>query len=300
MPIVSERAPRRSTSPSGTSRRSSPSSTRPVRVGCSGWNYADWRGRLYPKGLGTARWLSRYAEEFDTVEVNSTFYRLASRDAVARWVEQTPEDFVFAVKASRYLTHVRRLRDMEQGIHRFYERIMPLVEADKLGPVVWQLPPNFQRDEERLAGALAALPSGRHCFEFRHPSWFGEPVYRLLREHNVALVIGDHPKWPFQARELTADWTLVRLHHGRRGRRGNYSQSEIEEWARRIAQWRRRAELLVYFNNDWEGFAVENARSLTRRLRPSPGGRAPAAAAARRASASSRSARRSRAASGRA
>jgi uncharacterized protein YecE (DUF72 family) len=215
-------------------------------------------------------------------------------------VEQTPDDFVFAVKASRYLTHVRRLRDMDQGIHRFYERITPLVEADKLGPVVWQLPPNFQRDDERLAGAFEALPPGRHCFEFRHPSWFAEPVYRLLRDHDAALVIGDHPKWPFQAHELTADWTLVRLHHGRRGRRGNYSQRELEGWARRIAQWRRRAEVFVYFNNDWEGFAVENARSLTRRLRPSPGGRAPAAAAARRASASSRSARRSRAASGRA
>jgi uncharacterized protein YecE (DUF72 family) len=300
MPIASRRAATRSTSPSATSRRSSPSSARPVRVGCSGWNYADWRGRLYPKGLGTARWLSRYAEQFDTVEVNSTFYRLASRDAVARWVEQTPADFVFAVKASRYLTHVRRLRELEQGIHRFYERIMPLVESGKLGPVVWQLPPNFQRDDALLAEALEQLPPGRHCFEFRHPSWFGEPVYRLLREHNAALVIGDHPKWPFQARELTADWTLVRLHHGHRGRRGNYSETELDEWARRIAQWRRRADVFVYFNNDWEGFAVENGRSLKRRLRPSPAGRAPAAAAARRASASSRSARRSRAASGRA
>jgi uncharacterized protein YecE (DUF72 family) len=300
MPIASKRAATRSSSPSATSRRSSPSSARPVRVGCSGWNYADWRGRLYPKGLGPARWLSRYAEQFDTVEVNSTFYRLASRDAVARWVEQTPDDFVFAVKASRYLTHVRRLRELEQGIHRFYERIMPLVEAGKLGPVVWQLPPNFQRDDALLAGALELLPPGRHCFEFRHPSWFGEPVYRLLGEHNAALVIGDHPKWPFQARELTADWTLVRLHHGHRGRRGNYSESELDDWARRIQGWSRRAEVFVYFNNDWEGFAVENGRSLKRRLRPSPAGRAPAAAAARRASASSRSAPRSRAASGRA
>jgi uncharacterized protein YecE (DUF72 family) len=250
--------------------------------------------------LGQARWLSRYAEEFDTVEVNSTFYRLASRDAVARWAAETPDGFVFAAKASRYLTHVRRLRDVEQGIHRYYERIMPLIEADKLGPVVWQLPPNFLRDDDVLAAALELLPPGRHCFEFRHASWFDERVYALLREHDAALVIADHPRWPFQARELTADWTLVRLHHGHRGRRGNYSETELDEWARRIAQWRRRAEIFVYFNNDWEGFAVDNARSLKRRLRPSPGGRARAAAAATRASASSRSARRSRAASGRA
>ena len=274
-----------------------------VRVGCSGWNYDDWRGRVYPEGLGRARWLARYAEVFDTVEVNSTFYRLAYREAVGRWVKDTPDGFLFAAKASRYLTHVRRLREIEQGIHRYYERIMPLVESDKLGPVVWQFPATFRRERdalERVAGMLELAPAGRHCFEFRHESWFDEEVYSLLREHRAALVIGDHPKWPFQAHELTTDWTLVRLHHGRRGRRGNYSEAELDEWAGRIAEWSRRAEVLVYFNNDWEGFAVENARSLKRRLQPSPGGRGPAATAVRRASASSRSAGRSRAASGRA
>jgi uncharacterized protein YecE (DUF72 family) len=275
MTIASGPAPTRSSSPSATSRRSSASDdpgARPVRIGCSGWNYDDWRGRLYPEGLGKARWLERYGEEFDTVEVNSTFYRLASRDAVARWVEQTPPDFLFAAKASRYLTHIRRLREIDDGIARYYERIQPLVESPKLGPIVWQLPANFKADPELLAGVLEALPAGRHCFEFRHESWFTQEVYDLLGRHGAALVVGDHPKWPFQARELTTDWTLVRLHHGHRGRRGNYSESEIEEWARRIAQWRRRAEVLVYFNNDWEGFAVENARSLRRRLQPSPAG----------------------------
>src|SRR5215204_2664855 len=297
MSSATAQAARRSSSPSATSRRSSPSSHRPIRVGCSGWQYRDWRGGLYPEGLPTTRWLERYSEEFETVEVNSTFYRLASRDAVARWVDQTPPGFTFAAKASRYLTHVRRLRDIEQGIHRYYERIMPLVESDKLGPVVWQFPATFRNEGdalERIATTLELVPAGRHCFEFRHESWFAEPVYALLREHGAALVIGDHPKWPFQAHELTADWTLVRLHHGRRGRRGNYSESELDEWARRIAQWRRRAEVFVYFNNDWEGFAVKNGLSLRRRLQ-SPSGPAPVAAAGRRASASSRSARRSRA-----
>jgi uncharacterized protein YecE (DUF72 family) len=243
---------------------------RELRVGCSGWNYDDWRGRLYPEGLGKARWLGRYAECFDTVEVNSTFYRLASRDAAARWAEQTPPGFVFAAKASRYLTHIRRLREIGQGIERYYERIEPLVEAGKLGPLVWQLPPNFQRDDDVLEAALAQLPPGRHCFEFRHPSWFVADVYECMRRHGAALVIGDHPRWPFQARELTADWTLVRLHHGRRGRRGNYSESELDTWARRLAAWRSRAEVFVYFNNDWEGFAPNNALSLKRRLSPPP------------------------------
>jgi uncharacterized protein YecE (DUF72 family) len=268
---------------------------RPVRIGCSGWNYDDWRGRLYPEGLGKSRWLARYAEFFDTVEVNSTFYRLASRDAVARWVEQTPPGFVFAAKASRYLTHVRRLRDIDQGIARYYERIEPLVESGKLGPIVWQFPANFRRDDGLLAEALQRMPAGRHCFEFRHESWFDDAVYGLLGEHGAALVVGDHPKWPFQARELTTDWTLVRLHHGRRGRRGNYSERELDTWARRIAAWRRRAEVSVYLNNDWEGFAVENALWLKRRLQPTPDVSGRGAAGARRASASSPRARRSRA-----
>jgi uncharacterized protein YecE (DUF72 family) len=278
MTIASAPAAARSSSPSATSRRSRPTEAvrgpapRAVRVGCSGWNYDAWRGRLYPEGLGKPRWLPRYAERFDTVEVNSTFYRLASPRAVARWVEQTPPGFLFAVKASRYLTHVRRLRELGHGIARYYDSIRPLAESPKLGPIVWQLPPTFRRDDELLADALALLPAGRHCFEFRHESWFTADVYALLHEHAAALVIADHPKWPFQARELTTDWTLVRLHHGHRGRRGNYSPAELDEWARRIARWRRRAEVLVYFNNDWEGFAVDNAAALKRRLPPSPAG----------------------------
>src|SRR5215211_4588426 len=161
MTTASVPARTRSSSPSATSRPSPRSRARPVRVGCSGWNYDDWRGRLYPEGLGRARWLGRYAEQFDTVEVNSTFYRLASRDAVSRWVADTPDGFVFAVKASRYLTHVRRLREIEQGIHRYYERIMPLVEADRLGPIVWQFPATFRREAdalERVATTLQLVP----------------------------------------------------------------------------------------------------------------------------------------------
>jgi uncharacterized protein YecE (DUF72 family) len=187
-----------------------------VRVGCSGWNYDSWRGRLYPEGLAKSRWLACYARRFDTVEVNSTFYRLASKPAVERWVEATPPDFLFAAKASQYLTHMKRLRDMGQGVRRFYERIEPLVESGKLGPVVWQLPERFQRDDDVLAEALGQLPAGRHCFEFRHRSWFAAEVYDLLRRRGVALVIGDHPERPFQSHELTTDWTFIRFHHGRR------------------------------------------------------------------------------------
>jgi len=240
----------------------------PARVGCSGWNYRDWKGDFYPDGLPAKRWLEAYAERFDTVEVNTTFYRLAKRQAVEHWVQQTPPGFVFTVKASRYMTHMKRLQDLAPAIQKFYEPLGPLEQAGRLGPVMWQLPGNFQRDDRRLDSALDLLPPGRHAFEFRHPSWFVPQVMDRLRERGVALVIGDHPERPFQSHDLTADWTLVRFHWGRRGRRGNYSEAEIATWARRLAQWRRRADLYAYFNNDWEGFAPRNALNLAARLTP--------------------------------
>jgi uncharacterized protein YecE (DUF72 family) len=239
---------------------------RQVRIGCSGWNYKHWRERVYPKGLPARRWLEHYATLFDTVEVNATFYRLPTTKAVAGWVQQTPDDFVFAVKMSRYLTHIKRLAGTAESVALFYERIEPLVRSPKLGPVLWQLPATFHRDDERLAGALRALPPGRHAFEFRHESWFVDEVYELLRAHGAALVIGDAPNRPFQTHELTTDWTFLRFHHGSRGRNGNYSERELEEWAKRIEKWRDRVDVYAYFNNDWEGYAVNNGLWLRRRL----------------------------------
>jgi uncharacterized protein YecE (DUF72 family) len=239
---------------------------RAIRIGCSGWNYKSWKDEFY-EGKPARLWLQQYAQHFDTVEVNNTFYRLPLRSSVAAWVEQTPPDFLFTIKASRYLTHIRRLTDLHGGIARYYERVEPLVRSPKLGPVLWQLPASFKRDDDRLAAALKAFPPGRHCFEFRHASWFVEPVYELLRAHDAALVIGDRPEVKeFQAHEFTADWTFVRFHYGSRGRRGNYSRSELEEWALRLEEWSREVEVLAYFNNDWEVFAVRNALWLKQRL----------------------------------
>jgi uncharacterized protein YecE (DUF72 family) len=235
---------------------------KPVRIGCSGWNYPHWRESIYPKGLPARRWLAYYADLFDTVEVNNTFYRLPRRESVAAWVEESPADFLFAVKASRFLTHMKRLTDRGQGVRRFYERIDPLVRSSKMGPVLWQLPESFRRDQERLASALARLPAGRHCFEFRHPTWFCDETYALLGEHGVALVIGDHPERPFQTHELTVDWTFIRFHYGSRGRGGNYSERELEGWSERIEGWRARADVYAYFNNDWMGYAVKNGLRL--------------------------------------
>jgi uncharacterized protein YecE (DUF72 family) len=239
---------------------------KPVRIGCSGWMYDDWRGRLYPEREPKRRWLELYAAKFDTVEVNSTFYRLARREAVAGWVKQTPAEFLFAVKASRYITHIKRLLAIEEALRRFYEPLEPLIEAGRLGPVLWQLPENFRRDDERLHGWLSMLPPGEHTIEFRHPSWFEPEVLEALRAHGVALTIGDHPKRPFQSYEATAGWRFVRFHYGSRGRRGNYSVTEIAEWADRIDAWRRETAVYAYFNNDWNSYAPANARELRRRL----------------------------------
>jgi uncharacterized protein YecE (DUF72 family) len=234
---------------------------KPVRVGCSGWSYADWRGVLYPPQLPSARWLQRYAEQFDTVEVNATFYRLPKPETVAGWVEQTPERFVFAVKASRYLTHMRRLNDLGRGLRRFWEPLTPLREAGKLGPVLWQFPESFRRDDERLKRALGQLPAARHCFEFRHPSWFTKEIFDLLSEHRASVVIG-HDARRELPRPSVSDPVYLRFHYGARGRDGNYSRRELEQWRRRIAAWRSRHEVYAYFNNDWHGFAPRNARLL--------------------------------------
>jgi len=239
---------------------------KPIHIGCSGWNYTDWRGVLYPPGCPQRKWLQRYAEEFETVEVNNTFYRLPTVAAVRGWVAQAPEGFVFAVKSSRYLTHIKRLTDMDRGVARLLERLEPLTASPKMGPMLWQLPGNFRRDDERLAFALEHLPPGRHAFEFRHESWFADDVLAALRAHGVALVIGDHPERPWQSHELTADFSFVRLHYGHRGRRGNYSATELDEWAGELERLARHAEVFAYLNNDWEGFAVRNARGLQERL----------------------------------
>jgi len=240
-----------------------PARRRPVHIGCSGWNYASWKQEFYG-GLPARRWLEHYARQFETVELNNTFYRLPNRDAVAGWERTTPAGFVFAVKASRYLTHIRRLRDLGEGLARFDERLEPLLAGPKLGPTLWQLPPTFQRDDARLAEALARLPAGRrHCFEFRHASWFVDEVYELLRRHEAALVIGDRPETKnTQPHVFTAAWTYVRFHFGSRGRRGNYSETELRDWAELLSAWRAEVEIYGYFNNDWEVFAVRNALRL--------------------------------------
>ncbi len=194
---------------------------------------------------------------FDTVEVNTTFYRLATAKAVARWVEQTPPGFCFAVKASRYLTHVKRLAYEPVNLQRFYAPLEPL--EGKLGVVLWQLPPNFKRDDDRLVRWLDTLPAGRHAFEVRHDSWYHPEVFARLHEHDVALVT-PHRKGLDAPHVRTASFAYHRFHYGARGRRGNYSDTELDAIAADLD-----ADGFAYFNNDWEAFAPRNAVALKER-----------------------------------
>jgi uncharacterized protein YecE (DUF72 family) len=240
-----------------------------IRVGCSGWSYDHWReGVFYPPRCPARSWLSFYATRFDTVELNASFYRLPRRDAVARWVDRTPADFVFAVKVSRYLTHVNRLQEVAAHLPILLERLAPMVEAGKVGPLLWQLPPTFARNDERLAEALEQFPADlRHAVEFRHESWFAPEPLALLAQHGIALVVADRPganarDWP----EPRVGFSFVRFHRGTRGRRGNYSAGELSHWASTLDRWSRHGDVYAYFNNDWEGFAPRNALDLRRLL----------------------------------
>ena len=235
----------------------------PVHIGCSGWSYRDWRERFYPPGTPASRWLEHYATVFDTVELNATFYRLPTLAAVRKWVDATPDGFLFAAKASRYLTHMRRLREMKTGLARLWERLEPLREAGKLGPVLWQLPESFHRDDEGLAGALDSLPrDAHHCFEFRHPSWFASDVCALLERRGASLALGDDARRELPETSPVGPFAYLRLHYGTRGRDGNYSEAELETWRRRIAAWRSRRQVFGYLNNDWQGLAPRHAAAL--------------------------------------
>lgn len=235
-----------------------------VRIGCSGWSYESWRGKLYPERMPRRRWLEHYGATFDTVELNASFYRLPTTAAVKAWVEQVPPGFLFSIKASRYLTHVRRLHEIADGWARLRERIDPLAQANLLGPILWQLPANFPREDDRLR-ALFDLPGAEHhAIEFRDASWLTGEVLEQLRQHDITLAVGDDPRRPLPLCEPVGPLAYARLHHGHRGHRGRYSRSELEDWAAVVARWRTHADVFVYLNNDWEGFAVENARSLLR------------------------------------
>lgn len=227
-------------------------------VGTSGWQYGHWRETFYPRSVAQSRWLEYYAERFATVESNAAFYRLPERQTFAAWAKRTPADFVMAVKASRYLTHVRRLREPVDAVELLVERLAGL--GSKLGPVLLQLPPTMRADAGRLRDALDAFPRGwRVAVEFRHDSWYTDETRRVLESHSAALCLADRlgpvtPIW------RTADWTYVRFHAGRATPSPCYGQHALARWAEQVAgEWSAGEDVYVYFNNDPRACALRDA-----------------------------------------
>jgi len=229
------------------------------RIGTSGWAYRHWRQVFYPPRFPQRKWFEFYAGSFDTVELNVTFYRMPSLSTFQSWKARAPTGFLFAVKGSRYISHLKRLSGVKPSLQYFFDRVDAL--GDRCGPILWQLPPNFERIDERLQAFLEELPDGyRHAFEFRHPSWFVESTFALLSARNAALCIADSPSRPPFVR-LTANWTYLRFHEGMAS--GSYTDPQLAEWSARITDFRKRdVDVYAYFNNDPGGNAIHNARRL--------------------------------------
>jgi uncharacterized protein YecE (DUF72 family) len=231
-----------------------------IHVGTSGWSYDDWNGRFYPAGVRGAERLDYYAQRFDTVEVNATFYRLPNRAMIASWNRRLPERFHLVLKGSRLITHTRRLRDCGEALHTFLERAR---ELRRLRAILWQLPPSLQRDLSLLEAFLAMLrPWVSHALEFRHESWWDDAVAALLARHGAAFVAVSHPRLPATVWP-TAGLLYLRFHGlGPRLYDYRYSEAELRAWVRRIAPYRQARELYAFFNNDVRAQAPDNAESF--------------------------------------
>ena len=233
-----------------------------ILVGTSGWQYRDWRDRFYPAGLPQRRWLEHYAERFATVEVNNAFYRLPERDTFAQWRDRTPDDFCVAVKMSRYLTHIRRLREPAEPVNRFLGRATAL--GDRLGPVLLQLPPTLRADIAALEETLALFPPDvRVAVEPRHPTWWTDAVRTGLQKYRAALCWADRKGRPITPLWRTTDWCYLRLHEGRANPRPRYGPAALRAWVDRIADaFGDHETAYVYFNNDPGGAAILDASAL--------------------------------------
>ncbi len=249
-----------------------------VLVGTSGWQYDDWRGRFYPPDVPKRSWLGFLAARFPTVELNNSFYRLPERDTFARWRAETPDGFVVAVKASRFISHIRRMRDCREPVALLWERARGL--GPRLGPILFQLPPRFPADLERLRGFLRVLPrSMRPAFEFRDPSWERDDVLDALDGAGAAFVLADRPGARVQD-VVTGGWAYLRFHQGSEHGPG-YSREKLRRWARRIEALPA-TDVFVYFNNDAGGAAVRDALSLSAMLSRATAGRTTALPRTRR------------------
>lgn len=235
--------------------------SRKIYIGTSGWHYEHWLGPFYPEGTPTEKFLSYYVKHFHTVEINSSFYGLLEKKTFKMWHDTVPPGFIFAVKASRFITHMKKLKEPERTLPTFMERVEAL--EDKLGPILFQLPPYWSRNTERLESFLTALPKGyRYAFEFRDESWFHPETYEALRKYGAAFCIFEFAGL-LAPRELTADFTYIRLHGPEYAYGGCYSPETLAEWAGTMSRWAAEGkEVYCYFDNDEAGYAAQNAAEL--------------------------------------
>ena len=236
-----------------------------LRIGCSGWQYRHWRGNFYPDDLPQSRWLLHYFTRFATVELNNSFYRLPPKETFARWRRAAPPGFLFAVKASRYLTHMKKLKDAADPLARMFTNVRAL--GPRLGPVLYQLPPHWASDVGRLDGFLDQVPTDvRQAVEFRDPSWYCDEVYRALQRHDVALCVHDM-NGSASPRLVVGPFVYVRFHGAGARYGGGYSEGALADWARWLAaQHARGIPVYAYFNNDVGGHAPKDAARLIQRL----------------------------------
>ncbi len=229
------------------------------RIGTSGWNYRHWKELFYPPNIHVSKWLDFYASHFDTVEVNATFYRLPKPATFDRWYQNTPEGFLWAVKASKYITHAKRLQDSEEPLQRLYNAAKRLKE--KLGPILFQLPPTLSFDRDLFVSFCGNLDqSCKHVLEVRHPSWIDEGVFGLLKDNNIAFCLSDTAgRYPYHE-VVTADFLYVRLHGSKKLYASEYSEEELQAWALKVKKWG--INTYLYFDNDYSGFAIRNASRL--------------------------------------
>jgi len=229
-----------------------------IWIGTSGWSYAHW-DQVFYSGIPPNQRLNHYAHIFKTVEVNTTFYHLVNKKTVKHWVLQVPRRFIFSVKASRYITHIKRLKDCAKSLRLVYQEIRPF--GKKLGPILFQLPPSFEKNIERLKNFIDLLkPRYKYVFEFRSSSWYDQEVYDLLKKKKIALCISDLDGY-LSPIELTADFVYIRLHGPAKAYQGRYGRRALITWAQRIKKWKQK-NLYIYFDNDEKGYAVQDAQEL--------------------------------------
>lgn len=232
-----------------------------IHIGTSGWHYEHWKGVLYSKDIADDRYLEEYIKHFKTAEINNSFYNLPDSKTVENWRNKVPDYFIFSVKASRYITHMKKLKDPEKSFGNFIDRIKLLRE--KLGPILFQLPPNWNVNLDRLKEFISKLPDGyRYTFEFRDPTWFGEETENILAEAGIAFCIYD-----FEGRQsphaITSDFVYIRLHGPDGAYRGKYNEKSLSQWANLMSSWAdEKREIFCYFDNDEAGYAAQNALKL--------------------------------------